>query len=479
MKNKWNSNNTSEMLFLKSAFISESVSGDTSGILQWINKQNQNIFVKVERIKLNKIKDWNICSKIGSFQHTTKQFFSIEGIEVLTNWGKIDKWDQPIINQPEIGYLGFIVKEINGVLHFLMQAKVEPGNSNHVQLSPTIQATRSNYEQVHKGEKPPYLELFQSVRPENVLLDQLQSEQGARFLMKRNRNIIIQIEDDIELFDNYIWVTLGHLKELMQYDNMVNMDSRTVVSCINYGNYNENTVDVFDFLSSNIPKKRFGFLKSALVSDNYLNSTNDIIHAITDIKSKYDLTINKKSLFELKDWTISDDEISRDDGKYFKVIGVDVSISNREVKSWQQPMIQPSQVGLCAFVCKSINDITHFIVQIKLECGNRDLVELAPTVQCITGDYNLSDSQPVNFLQTVLNSSKDAVYLDTLQSEEGGRFYQENNRNMIVMVDENFPETLPGNFIWMTLNQLLYFNRFNNFLNIQARNLIATIAFNA
>ena len=33
------------------------------------------------------------------------------------------RWKQPIINQPEIG-LGFITKEFNGILHFLVQAKV-------------------------------------------------------------------------------------------------------------------------------------------------------------------------------------------------------------------------------------------------------------------------------------------------------------------------------------------------------------------
>ena len=32
-----------------------------------------------------------------------------------------------------------------------MQAKVEPGNINSIQLSPTLQATRSNYTKAHGG----------------------------------------------------------------------------------------------------------------------------------------------------------------------------------------------------------------------------------------------------------------------------------------------------------------------------------------
>jgi oxidase EvaA len=218
-------------------------------------------------------------------------------------------------------------------------------------------------------------------------------------------------------------------------------------------------------------------MKSALINDIYHNNINDIIHKITKIKSKFDLVIKDKSLSKLSDWMILRDEISREDGKYFKVIAVNVSISNREVKTWQQPMIQPSQTGLCAFVCKKINGIMHFLVQLKVECGNRDIVELAPTIQCITGDYTRHDSQPVDFLDLVLNAEKKNIFIDTLQSEEGGRFYQENNRNIIIIANENEIDNIPENFVWLTLNQLLYFNRFNNYLNIQARNLIASINF--
>ena len=189
------------------------------------------------------------------------------------------------------------------------------------------------------------------------------------------------------------------------------------------------------------------------------------------------MIIKDKSLRQLNDWIVSKDEISREDGKYFKVIAVNVSISNREVSTWQQPMIQPSQTGLCAFVCKKIQGIMHFLVQLKIECGNRDIVELAPTIQCITGDYSLKDSQPVAFLNFVLEADKNNIFIDTLQSEEGGRFYQENNRNIIVIDANDEIDKIPENFIWLTLNQLLYFNRFNNYLNIQARNLIASINF--
>ena len=147
-----------------------------------------------------------------------------------------------------------------------MQAKIEPGNVNHVQLSPTIQATRSNYTQVHEGSKPLYLDYFQHVTPKDVLLDQLQSEQGSRFLRKRNRNIIIRVEGDIPIHDNFIWLTLGHIKELMSYDNLINMDARTVISGIYYGEFNEEATEHLGFFMDRLKSRGISsndFLKSA------------------------------------------------------------------------------------------------------------------------------------------------------------------------------------------------------------------------
>lgn len=465
--------------FFKSACTSRSVSGNTSFVLEWLQNQNERVKVHTERIALNEMTHWTFNQKLDTLQHVSGHFFSIDGIRITTNWGNKKTWDQPIINQPEIGYLGFICKNFNDVLHFLMQAKIEPGNINSVQLSPTIQATRSNYTQKHKGKKPLYLDYFKNVKPENVLLDQLQSEQGARFLMKRNRNIIIQVDGEIDLDDNFIWLTLGHIKKLMRYDNIINMDTRTVISGIHYEDLDTEKSDLSRFLVEN--KNTGGYskelLNSILTIDGSINSINYIIHFLTKIKSKYDLFINKIPLRSVKQWNLSKIAISRSDGKYFKVIGVNVIISNREVTNWQQPMVEPSQSGICAFICKKINGVLHFIVQAKLECGNRDIIEFAPTVQCLTGDYRDIDASIVPFLDCVLEAPRKNILFDTLQSEEGGRFYHEENRNIIVLEGVDFVDDLPDKYIWMTLNQLLFFNRFNNYLNIQARSLIAAIDF--
>ncbi|WP_227163911.1 NDP-hexose 2,3-dehydratase family protein, partial [Thomasclavelia ramosa] len=62
--------------------------------------------------------------------------------------------------------------------------------------------------------------------------DQIQSEQSARFYRKRNRNMILLLDEneDVIVEKRFKWMTLSQIKELMNYRNLVNMDTRTVLS---------------------------------------------------------------------------------------------------------------------------------------------------------------------------------------------------------------------------------------------------------
>ena len=95
----------------------------TEQVLDWIREQNRKIEVNVRQISFKEMEPmWQFDAE-GNLRHATGKFFSIEGIRVKTNYGNVAEWEQPIINQPEIGYLGIITKEIDGVLYFLLQAE--------------------------------------------------------------------------------------------------------------------------------------------------------------------------------------------------------------------------------------------------------------------------------------------------------------------------------------------------------------------
>lgn len=368
-------------------------------------------------------------------------------------------------------------------MHFLMQAKIEPGNLNIVQLSPTLQATRSNYTRVHGGKSPTYLEYFNGEKNVTILVDQLQSEQGARFLHKRNRNIIVEVDEneELEVKTGFIWVSLGQIKELLRYPNVVNMDSRTVISCIKFGSYSEHSLKLLDVVKNMTgieSTKPDSFMYSVLSADNHLHDLQDIIQWITSLKFKYELTVKPIGISEMKHWVFDGDTIHHEDGKYFDVMGCRVEIGNREVVSWDQPMVRSAQEGLMGFIVKKINGIYHFLVQAKLESGNFDVVELAPTVQCLTGNYRKGKNEyTIPYLEQVLNSPEDKIWYSSYQSEEGGRFFQEQNLNIIVEVGDEFSVEVDENYCWMTLNQMLSFVTYNNYLNIAARSLLSAISF--
>jgi dTDP-4-dehydro-6-deoxy-alpha-D-glucopyranose 2,3-dehydratase len=477
---EYNASQQKELLFLKSALHEDNPFISTEDAIKWLKQRNEEVKVCIEREKLNNLKKWFFHPETGNLCHESGKFFSIVGIKIETDWGNVRAWSQPIINQPEIGFLGIITREIGGILYFLMQAKIEPGNVNNVQLSPTLQATKSNYTQIHKGKKPLYLEYFLEGK-NKILLDQLQSEQGARFLRKRNRNIIIQVFEDIPVHEDFRWLTLGQIKKLMLMDNMVNMDTRTVISGIPFGNFNSEVVNFYAALSRNYilngSRHHFEMLKSSLNQEESIHSFNDIISWLANLKALIELETQPIPLKEVQDWHVSDYEIHHTANKYFKVIGVNVEISNREVQTWMQPLVEPADEGICAFVVKKINGLYHFIVQAKLECGNFDILELAPTVQCITDNYKVTPKGRLPFLDYVLEAPEEQYIFDSLQSEEGGRFYREQNRNLIIEAEPDFDENLPPNYIWMTLNQLKTFIKFNNYLNVQSRSLIAAINF--
>lgn len=468
-----------EAEFFKSALAMDSDVNSNAEIIDWVASKNFSANTRIEQIPLDQMRHWLVDSATGSVVHDSGKFFSIEGIQVETNWSSLTSWEQPIINQPEIGYLGILAQKHNGVLHFLMQGKIEPGNLNIVQISPTLQATKSNYTQVHKGKKPLFLEYFNGEIKVAVLLDQLQSEQGARFLRKRNRNIIVEVDEGESLTvpDNFIWATLGQLKQLIRRDNLVNMDTRTVISGIPFGSYGTATLEFFSALSKS-QRINDCLLNSALNNEIYLNDFNQITSWMTGLKSRYDLSVKRKPLKLMTDWGFDGASIRHKDDKYFSVIGVNVEIGNREVVSWDQPMIKPSQEGIIAFIVKSINGVYHFLVQAKLEAGNFDVIELAPTVQCLTGNYRTGFNEySVPFINDVLHAHPDNIWYAAMQSEEGGRFFKEQNRNMIIEVGEDFPIDVPEKYCWMTLNQLSTFIVFNNYLNIAARSLVSAIAF--
>jgi len=204
-------------------------------IIEWFNKKREESDMIVEEIGINDLDKWNVDSNSGNVKHESGGFFEVIGVKASNTFDReVGKkgWTQPMIAKNPGGILGIIMKRINDIPHYLLQAKAEPGNIGKLQLSPTLQATTSNLLKAHGGSKPLFAEYFDEENNPKIIYAKWQSEDGGRFHLKSNYNMIVEIQKDeeLEIPDSFIWVTLYQIKQLMKIENFVGPHVRGIIS---------------------------------------------------------------------------------------------------------------------------------------------------------------------------------------------------------------------------------------------------------
>ena len=438
----------------------------TDKILKWIKDLNETTYVSVEECSVKDSDFWFYDDVNGEILNIKRSFFSIKGIKRFENEKMVE--EQPIIIQPEIGYLGIICREMDGVLNFLMQAKIEPGNVNCVQLSPTLQATKSNFTRAHGGRMPAYFSYFEQAGKYEILCDQIQSEQGSRFYKKRNRNIVIKVDEEIDVLPNFMWMTLGQIKELMQVPNLVNMDTRTVLSGFSlvFDYEDRSDKDYKQLYAHNLP------LFNSLYKSNTEKEIRELYLYINDYKMFHEMKTVLLPLNELSDWKVDNYGVSCTKKSNFVVKYYDINIAGREVQHWIQPLIKSVGGALFVLIMKVENGALRFLVRAKAEVGSFDRIEIGPSIQeeFVTGKEK-HDIILETFEKYITDRKN--VKLDVVLSEEGGRFYHEQNRNILLMIPENELRHLPEGYFWVSYATLNYLIQMSGCLNIQLRNLLS------
>lgn len=210
--------------FLFEALRDECLFGTADDTLAWYEgcvAENQ---MRTALIPLLECRQWSLDSATGSLVHASGEFFRVEGMRTFASPTREVEggWDQPILTQVGFdgGILGLLRQRFDGVPHYLVEAKAEPGNYRIVQITSTIQATFSNLKRAHKGKGTPYAEYFTAPADNGgtVLIDQWMSEDGGRLNYKRNRTMLVELPEShpIELASpRYRWVSLFQLKQLL------------------------------------------------------------------------------------------------------------------------------------------------------------------------------------------------------------------------------------------------------------------------
>ncbi len=454
---------------LESWAAEEGKANSTLELMNWIKTLNENTYVSINECSINDSTFWFYDDYNGEVLNRKRSFFSIKGMRRFED----DKFigEQPIIIQPEIGYLGIICREIDGILHFLMQAKIEPGNVNCIQISPTIQATKSNFTRAHGGKLPTYFEFFEHSERYEIIYDQIQSEQATRFYKKRNRNIIMLVNEDFEVYPNFRWMTLGQIKKFMEIDNLVNMDTRTVLSGIPF---------VMQNISEKEKKELYSYFKDYALFNSIFNSDIQqnipyIFRKLNNYKMFHDVKISTIPLNQLVDWKVDEYGITCKKQADFMVRYYDIEISGREVQHWSQPLFKAIGMATFGVLSRVHNECREYLVKIMPEIGSFDKVEIGPTIQWEPSHYLFNDNEVEKIFRREYENKR-GIMVDVILSEEGGRFYHEQNKNIIIEIKEDELAYLPEEYMWMNYATLNYLEQMNNCLNIQLRNLLSLIS---
>ncbi|HEY5999059.1 MAG TPA: NDP-hexose 2,3-dehydratase family protein, partial [bacterium] len=429
---------------------------------EWIARQRAAGTLDVQVVPLDALQDWGTEPGSGNLVHRTGRFFSVLGLDVQQRTGLREiPWDQPIIEQPEVGILGVLAKRIGGVLHFCLQAKEEPGNIGAVQLSPTVQATFSNYTRAHRGAEPPFLALFTAPAPESVVFARLQTEDGSRFLHKSNRNMVVLVGDEVpdEVPGPFLWLTLRQIAQLLRRDNLVNACARSVLSAL--------------ALPLSLPGGR-GPAAGPGAGGADIRET---LQWLDDIRAGVHLRVKRIGLNELDEWERDvKGYFSHHEGRYFRLVGLRVSSEHREVRRWDQPIIENAARGIIGLLVRHGAGGLECLLQARPEPGNRPAVQVGPTVQFTPGNYCANPKLPRPFLlEEFSQPGRFPLLLETLQAEEGARFFRECHTHRVLMLPPGTELEPPRGYRWVPEAHLRFLLHLGEQVNSCARSIVGCL----
>jgi oxidase EvaA len=155
--------------------------------------------------------------------------------------------------------------------------------------------------------------------------------------------------------------------------------------------------------------------------------------------------------------------------RFFSVVGVRY-FSVPDGQGFTQPFIYQSEIGLLSFLVFKQCEEWWVLAHAKVEPGNINGAQLAPTVQATKSNYEAAHGGNETHYLGMVQSAEHLLY-NQLQSEQNSRFLAKRNRNSAVLVAEKLDEK-DSKFKWIRINELLPMLGESNIVNTDARSVL-------
>ncbi len=348
---------------------------------------------------------------------------------------------QPMILQPEVGVLAFLVRRGPAGLEVLVQAKPEPGNVRIVQMAPTTQETESNYRRLHLGLATPFIELLSGLNPESVVADIQQSEQGTRFLNKFNRNLVILVDQAEPPSPWWRWFPAESFLNSLRRDFAVNTDVRSVMVSAPWRFWCGKRPP----FAANTPELRWPLERSLFCARPTTLSRYKTILSNAKLADR----CHEVELERMPGWRFGETSFDGPPDAPVSLKMTRVRTSVREVSNWDQPLMASTAKQHIALVAQVRDGVMLFALRVAAEIGFRNRAEFGPTFQYVkqSGQYLKQSGEQENFglPQSVVRRWR------VRQSDEGGRFAESVVDYSLLQISEETVVPDTAGVVWASL----------------------------
>lgn len=439
-------------------------------VSSWIAERRKVLWPDVQSQPWSANRDWEF--RDGALRHASDAFFSVVGLRVSGESGSRPALEFPIIDQPEIGLLAFVVCPSEATFHWLLQAKSEPGSVDYVQIGPSVQATESNYKRRHGGSPTRYFDLFHDAQSP-PLVDVPQSEQGSRFLGKYNRNAVRLVAERFETtHPSWRWFDAAAVKRALGTDFLVNTDARSVMTCAPWrllageagpfaGDVGASSLPGLD----SAPTDLVGALRE---SHRYAAANVDAMLArLADEGRRNPLVVERRPVDRLEGWEIDDRRIfSRDPRHDLEIENYAVRAPGREVEAWQQPLLKVIREHRAGLVLQRRGGRLAAFLRFAREPGFGKKVQYGPSYQ--------TDGENPRWIEELALESPLPRVLSVRQSDEGGRFMHSIVDYAVHVVDASTP--LPDDDgVWADLAEIEALCRISGAVTNEGRSVVSLL----
>lgn len=382
----------------------------------------------------------------GKLQHESGGYFSCVGISSATS-------EHIMLYQPQSAITGLSRARHSDGECYLVQARAEPGCINAAQFGPTVQSTPANIQRAHGGSAPPFIERFMEGSVLDALVDDTsQLDLGERYLHKCKRSILLETEQ-CELEDkNYVWATVPALLEGLATSTFFNIDLRSILAIANW--------------STHVDEPVLGPVSTVVVKSMQKDVREQILgSAMKAITTASNTCVRLRPIDQLNNWSRTNmgwQENERTRG--YAVEFYSVKANFREIGRWVQPLINSQNTGEAVLACRVRHGSLELFVKPMWESGIRGGV-LGPSHIRYPG----SILERPEWLETAALTE----WISTVESDEGGRFFQDATHYQLVWLEEGCDIDEKG--YWVSVAELKALLRISNTVSIQLRALASLL----